>query len=102
MTQEAGARVGAPLASEAMLRELFDQHGPSVYRLALSVVRDPGLAEDVVQETFIKVWQHADSYRGIAPVRNWLLRIAHNVAVSTLRTIREEATDPSTLRKPEN
>jgi sigma-70-like protein len=86
----------APAPGE-VLSALIDQHGPSVYRMARSIVRDPALAEDVAQETFIKAWQHADSYRGTAPIRHWLLRIAHNVAVSTLRTLREDATDPATL-----
>ncbi|WP_432476095.1 RNA polymerase sigma factor [Nocardioides sp. GXQ0305] len=80
--------------SDLELRRLFDEHGASVYRMARSVVRDPGLAEDVTQETFIRAWQRSDSYRGEAPIRHWLLRIAHNLAVSTLRAAREQSTDP--------
>jgi RNA polymerase sigma-70 factor (ECF subfamily) len=76
---------------------MLDRHGPAIYRLAVSIVRDPALAEDVAQETFIRAWRHGDTYRGTAPVRHWLLRIAHNVAVSTLRSLREEARDPGTL-----
>ena len=86
--------------TEDQIRELLEQHGPSVYRMARSVVRDQALAEDVVQETFIRAWQRVDSYRGDVPIRNWLLRIAHNVGVSTLRTVRDEATDPATLPDP--
>lgn len=84
------------------MRQLFAEHAASVYRMARSVVRDPGLAEDVTQETFIRAWQHQDSYRGEAPVLHWLLRIAHNLAVSTLRTIREDSTDPRRLPGPES
>lgn len=69
-------------------------YGAAVYRLALSIVRDPALAEDVAQETFIKAWRAHSTYQGTAPLRNWVLRIAHNVGVSTLRAIREEARDP--------
>ncbi|MFG3690205.1 RNA polymerase sigma factor [Micromonospora sp. NPDC047740] len=83
--------------SDEVVRAMVDQHGSAVYRLAVSIVRDPALAEDVAQETFIKAWRHRDTFRGAAPVRHWLLRIAHNVAVSTLRGLREEARDPSTL-----
>lgn len=96
MAQETDEGHTAP-ASDDQLRSLLDQHGGSVYRMARSVVRDAALAEDVVQETFIKAWQQADSYQGAVPIRNWLLRIAHNVAVSTLRTIHDQATDPATL-----
>jgi RNA polymerase sigma-70 factor (ECF subfamily) len=97
MAGEPGTGAHAAPDSDVALRRLFAEHGPSVYRMARSVLRDPGLAEDVTQETFIRAWQHHDSYRGEAPIRHWLLRIAHNLSVSTLRTIREESTDPSRL-----
>jgi RNA polymerase sigma-70 factor (ECF subfamily) len=83
--------------SDAALRQLYEEHGASVYRMARSVVRDQSLAEDVTQETFIRAWQRAETYRGDAPIRHWLLRIAHNLAVSTLRTVREDSTDPTRL-----
>lgn len=86
--------------AESLIRDLLEQHTASVFRMARSVVRDPALAEDVVQETFIKAWQNAAAYRGDVPIRNWLLRIAHNVAVSTLRAIRDQATDPSLIPDP--
>jgi RNA polymerase sigma-70 factor (ECF subfamily) len=96
--ESGGGQLPAPDSdSDVALRRLFADHGASVYRMARSVVRDPGLAEDVTQETFIRAWQHHDSFRGEAPIRHWLLRIAHNLAVSTLRTIREESTDPERL-----
>ncbi|MDR0342992.1 MAG: RNA polymerase sigma factor [Nocardiopsaceae bacterium] len=96
MAEDPGARQTTIGADEGV-REMVDQHGPAIYRLAVSIVRDPALAEDVAQETFIMAWRHRDTYRGVAPLRHWLLRIAHNVAVSTLRSLREEARDPSTL-----
>lgn len=76
---------------------IVDEHGPAVYRLAKSVVRDNALAEDVAQETFIKVWKHLADFRGDGSLRGWILRIAHNQAVSTLRRIRDSATDPAKL-----
>ena len=51
-------------ASETALAALIDEHSSSVYRLARSIVSDPGLADDVTQETFIKVWKHLDEFRG--------------------------------------
>jgi RNA polymerase sigma-70 factor (ECF subfamily) len=73
------------------------EHVEAIYRVAISVVRDPALAEDVVQETVIKAWQSLGTYRGEGSERAWILRIAHNTAVSTLRRIRDEATDPGNL-----
>lgn len=76
---------------------IVDEHGPAVYRLAKSVVRDSSLADDVAQETFIQVWKHLGEFRGDGSLRGWVLRIAHNQAVSTLRRIKDTATDPTRL-----
>jgi RNA polymerase sigma-70 factor (ECF subfamily) len=45
------------------------------------------------------VWKYLPEYRGEGSLRCWILRIAHNQAVSTLRKIRDSATDPD--RMPE-
>lgn len=79
---------------------IVNEHGPAVFRLAKSVVRDSALADDVAQETFIKVWKHLPEFRGEGSLRGWILRIAHNQAVSTLRKIRDSATAPD--RMPEH
>lgn len=92
---------GAPPADSSDLPITIDQivaeHSDAVFRLARSVVQDAALADDVTQETFIKVWRNLDSFRGDSSLRSWVLRIAHNTAVSTLRTIRDSATDPGNL-----
>jgi RNA polymerase sigma-70 factor (ECF subfamily) len=82
------------LAVDAQLEQLILLHGEAVYRVALSVVRDPMSAEDVAQEALLKAWQALPGYRGEAPLRSWLLRITHNTAVSWLRKRREEPLDP--------
>lgn len=92
MSPAQAARIGGDQL-EAIVREL----GPAVFRLAKSVVRDDSLADDVTQETFIKVWKHLDDFRGESSLRSWVLRIAHNQAVSSLRKIKDSATDPSRL-----
>ena len=76
---------------------IVNEHGPAVYRLAKSVVRDSALADDVAQETFIKVWKHLAEFRGEGCTARMDSRIAHNQAVSTLRRVRDSATDPSRL-----
>lgn len=98
MKEQADERERATAVDEAV-EAMVGDHGAAVYRLALSIVRDPALAEDVAQETFVRAWRSRATYRGEAPVRHWLLRIAHNVAVSTLRAVREEARDPQSLPK---
>jgi RNA polymerase sigma-70 factor, ECF subfamily len=69
------------------LAELYDRYGRLVYSLILRVVHDAGIAEDLVQETFLRVWnrvQGFDAERGaIAP---WLLAVARNRAIDYLRS----------------
>lgn len=85
--------VDIPASMEQMVKE----HGEAVYRVGYSVTREPALAEDVSQETLIKAWQSLSTFRGEAPLRSWILRIAHNTAVSLLRKRRDELRDPQDL-----
>src|SRR3954466_6627449 len=69
------------------LAELYDRYGRPTYSLILRVVRDAGTAEDLVQETFLRVWNRVhgfDAHRGsIGP---WLLAVARNRAIDYLRS----------------
>jgi RNA polymerase sigma-70 factor (ECF subfamily) len=71
---------------EAMA-ELYDRYGRLAYALVLRIVRDGAIAEDLVQETFLRVWinvQRIDGERGaLGP---WLLAIARNCAIDYLRS----------------
>lgn len=80
-----------------LLHKLVVDHADAVYRLALSVVRDSALAEDVAQDTMVKAWLALPSFRGDSSLRSWVMRIAHNTAISTLRTRRAAVTDPADL-----
>jgi RNA polymerase sigma-70 factor (ECF subfamily) len=84
-----------PSADE--LRTLVDRHAAAVYRVALSVVHDPALADDVVQETMIKAWRRSPVPPGQEIPRNWLLKVARNTAISVLRTRREDLHGPDTM-----
>lgn len=75
--------------------EAFTLHHRAVYRAAYSLVRDTGLAEDVAQEVFVKFYQHMASLNDTEHVRPWLLRVATNTALNTIRSrsragVREE------------
>lgn len=82
-----------PEASLTM-EQLVRDHADAVYRVALSITRDPSLAEDASQDALIKAWEALPSYRGEAPLRHWILRITHNVSISLLRKRREEIIAP--------
>jgi RNA polymerase sigma-70 factor (ECF subfamily) len=69
------------------LAELYDRYGRIAYSLILRVVRDTGIAEDLVQETFLRVWnrvQAFDAQKGA--VGPWLLAVARNRAIDYLRS----------------
>jgi RNA polymerase sigma-70 factor, ECF subfamily len=74
---------------------LVGAYAPAVYRLALSIVSDHQLAEDVVQEVMFKAWTKLHTLRDPSFERAWVLRIAHNVAVSLGRRRREAPVDPA-------
>src|SRR3954471_3155356 len=71
--------------SDAALSILYDRHHGAVFAAAMRVSRDPGTAADIVQETFLALWNHAEGYdsnRGALAA--WLLTIARNRAVDHL------------------
>ena len=65
--------------------EAFTLHHRAVFRTARALVRDPGLAEDVTQEVFLKLYQHLESTPGEELLRAWLLRVTMNVARNAIR-----------------
>jgi len=88
-------RPGVPVASSAVadqallveLTEVFDRLYDTCLRVAARTVRDPSLAEDVVQEAFLAAWKHApprfDPARG--PLESWLMTLTRYKAVDAVR-----------------
>ncbi len=75
---------------EDAFRGLFDRYAPSAKALALRVVRQAHLAEEIVQEAFMAVWKDPAGYDGDrGSVRSWLMGTVHHRAVDLVR--REEA-----------
>ena len=69
-----------------------------VFGLALGMVGDAALAEDIAQEALVRVWRHAPVYdprRGAVPT--WVLTIARNLTIDALRMRRAVPTDPDDL-----
>lgn len=66
--------------------EAFTLHHRTVFRAARSVVSDAALAEDVTQETFLRLYKNLDSITDEEMLRPWLIRVAINVAKNTIRT----------------
>lgn len=73
-------------ADEALIRSLYAEYGRMLLGYAFRLTGDRQRAEDVVQETLLRAWRHADSLseeRG--SVRGWLLTVARNVVVDMAR-----------------
>ena len=80
--------------------EAFTLHHRTVFRAARSVVHDCGLAEDVTQEVFIKLYKHIDSIKDAEMLRPWLIRVALNVAKNTIRgNIRANTRDENYVKE---
>src|ERR1043165_2435145 len=71
------------------LAELYDRYGRLVYSIILRAVHDVGIAEDLVQETFMRVWNRVQCFDGgKGSIGPWLLAIARNRAIDYLRSVR--------------
>ncbi|MFF0083090.1 RNA polymerase sigma factor [Streptomyces canus] len=89
-----GLTTGDPELAVAFVRR-FQR---TVFGVALAVLGDPQLAEDVAQQTFERAWRHAQVYdprRG--SVRSWLTAIAHNLAIDAVRARRASPVAPEDL-----
>jgi RNA polymerase sigma-70 factor, ECF subfamily len=71
--------------SEDAFAALVGRHQRSVYNLLARMLRNPALAEELAQETFLKAYTHLRSFKPEFKFANWVLRIAHNCAIDLLR-----------------
>jgi RNA polymerase sigma-70 factor, ECF subfamily len=72
--------------NSAALEVLYDRYAPTVLGISLKVIGDQALAEDVLQETFWRVWQSAGTYQSQrGPFTGWLFRIARNLSIDAYR-----------------
>jgi RNA polymerase sigma-70 factor (ECF subfamily) len=70
------------LSSERDLREAYAAHAGELYGFALRSLGDAGLAEEAVQETFVRAWRAGERFDpGIASLRTWLFAILRNVVI---------------------
>jgi RNA polymerase sigma-70 factor, ECF subfamily len=74
-------------ADEHALREVYREYSPAVYGLAMRVLSNAALAEEVVQEVFVRLWERPEAFdasRG--PLRAYLLAMTHSRAVERVRS----------------
>lgn len=73
-------------AAETWLRELIGQYEKELLRICVLYLREWTLAEDAVQETFLKAYRNRDSFRGDSGEKTWLMRIAINTCKDVRRS----------------
>ncbi|PCE63466.1 RNA polymerase sigma factor [Sediminicola luteus] len=73
---------------EKAISLLYEHYSDTLYGVALKVVKDEELAQDVLQESFVKIWNKSDSYDASkAKLFTWLFRITRNTAIDKLRSL---------------
>ena len=71
---------------QSALAELYRRYGTAVYSIAMRVLDNPGHAEEVTQDTFLKIWNKPDSWdRNMGMFSSWLLTVARYTAIDRLR-----------------
>ena len=81
------------VVDEPDLTVLVRDYSGLLYRVALSLLRNPSEAEDVVQDVFVRVLQRKHQLHAVADMRPWLVRIAWNLAIDRARKIRPQQMD---------
>ena len=75
--------------SPAFVRELYTEHADALWRYALRLTGDRARAEDVVQETLLRAWQHPHAFEDSErSPRAWLFRVARNMIIDERRSAR--------------
>ena len=88
-----GTDTRAALASDDGVRAVYSAHGAELYRFAVRSLGDNGLAEEAVQETFLRAWQASERFdETLGSLRTWLFAIIRNVVIdlSRARSVRPE------------
>jgi RNA polymerase sigma-70 factor, ECF subfamily len=74
------------LANDEGVRAVYAAHGPELFRFALRSLGDRGLAEEAVQETFVRAWQASNRFdEALGSLRTWLFAIVRNVVIDLSR-----------------
>lgn len=71
---------------EEYLTFLMNQYGNSVLRMCYVYLKDYQLAEDMAQETFVRVYQHYEEFHNLSSIKTWIIQIAINLCKNQMRT----------------
>lgn len=81
---------------EKVFKQIFEANSPKIYRLCLSYTNDADAANDLLQETFLKVWQNLHKFREQSQISTWIYRIAVNTCLTYLKKEKRQNTEELT------
>ncbi|QKJ29364.1 RNA polymerase sigma factor [Mucilaginibacter mali] len=81
---------------EVAFRNIFAANSKKIFHLCYGYTGDNDAANDLLQETFLKVWQNLDKFRNQAMISTWIYRIAVNTCLTYLRSEKRQAKDELT------
>ena len=87
---------------EQVFKEIFQANSKKIYHLCFGYTGDDASANDLLQETFLKVWQNLDNFRNQAMISTWIYRIAVNTCLTYLKKEKRQAKDELTPNLVEN
>lgn len=88
LTQDAARLAAVAQGDMLALEALFLKYQSTVYQTALGVTRDPQVAEEVLQDTFFRLYRNAGRLDGSLPLAPWLYRVAINLCYNRLKGLR--------------
>jgi RNA polymerase sigma factor (sigma-70 family) len=89
-------------SQEQIFKEIFQANSKKIYHLCFGYTGDDAAANDLLQETFLKVWQNLDKFRNQSMISTWIYRIAVNTCLTYLKKEKRQAKDELTPNIIEN
>lgn len=84
---------------ETAFTALFDLYRPRIYTTALRITKDEWSAEEILQDTFVKIWKNRETLDDIGNFEGWLYTIARNITFNELKRIEREKSNYNRMVK---
>ena len=91
-------RCASPHRDRAAFKKLYESTSPRLFSLALGLLKNKGMAEEILQESFFKIWTSADSYhQGKGKAITWMATVTRNKALDKLRSLKVRPQETETV-----
>ncbi len=91
-------RCASPHRDRKAFKLLYESTSPRLYSLALGVLKNKGMAEEILQESYFKIWSSADSYhQGKGKAITWMATVTRNKALDKLRSLKSRPKETATV-----